>query len=400
MPNKRRRRRRRKPDSPIHRLYLKRGVWYADLRDVGGGQKSMDTADEVEADRRCRDMFAELKSRPADREVDPLLREYAERHLRLKAEVKRAETVARDERSLRAILASETFGPDVRLSEITRRMVSDYIVERRAAVSRRGSKFRPQTLLHELNALSNLFKRAMHDELVELNPIAQHMDKPIVKRNEAVYLESGEAVRFLEAARSVDAFWHAVFTTFLYTGGRSGEVRGLLVKDVDFQSNRVHFRPNVYRPYLKTEDSNRSVRLWPDLAGVINAYLDRTAGRDDPDALLFPSPGRQMLNGDFRHWVARIVRQMNREAEPRGIAPLAKRITPHGFRHTFTAARIQMIDNGQPVSLYTVARELGHGNTKLVEQTYGHVPEERHRSSVLTYREAGVLNLPNREARA
>ena len=155
----------------------------------------------------------------------------------------------------------------------------------------------------------------------------------------------------------------------------------------------------LVKAHLKTEDSNRSVRLWP-LEGVINAYLDRTARRDYPDGLLFPSPGSQMLNGDFRHWIARIVRQMNRETEPRGIVPLAKRITPHGFRHTFTAARIQMIDNGHPVSLYTVARELGHGNTKLVEQTYGHVPEERHRSSVLTYREAGVLDLPNREARA
>ncbi len=59
-----------------------------------------------------------------------------------------------------------------------------------------------------------------------------------------------------------------------------------------------------------------------------------------------------------------------------------------------------MMDNGQPVSLYTVARELGHGNTKLVEQTYGHVPEERHRSNVLTYREAGVVSMPKREVSA
>ncbi|MCZ6755187.1 MAG: tyrosine-type recombinase/integrase [Gemmatimonadetes bacterium] len=78
-----------------------------------------------------------------------------------------------------------------------------------------------------------------------------------------------------------------------------------------------------------------------DMACVLNAYLDRTERRDDPDGLLFPSPSGQMLTGDFRHWIARIVQEMNREAERCGIAPLAKRITPHGFRHTFTAARIR-----------------------------------------------------------
>ena len=63
-------------------------------------------------------------------------------------------------------------------------------------ISQRAGRLDNLCWLHELNALSNLFKRAMHDELVEYNPIAQHMDKPVVKRKEAVYLESGEAHRF------------------------------------------------------------------------------------------------------------------------------------------------------------------------------------------------------------
>jgi hypothetical protein len=34
------------------------------------------------------------------------------------------------------------------------------------------------------------------------------------------------------------------------------------------------------------------------------------------------------------------------------------------FRHTWTAARLQTLDHGAPVSIYTVSRELGHGSRR------------------------------------
>ncbi len=55
------------------------------------------------------------------------------------------------------------------------------------------------------------------------------------------------------------------------------------------------------------------------------------------------------------------------------------------FRHTYCAARLQTLDRGAPVSEYTVARELGHGGTSLVERVYGHLGSVRHRSEVVEY---------------
>ena len=72
-------------------------------------------------------------------------------------------------------------------------------------------------------------------------------------------------------------------------------------------------------------------------------------------------------------------------------ANLTKRVTPHVFRHTFAAARLQTLDNGAPTSPYTVMRELGHSSLILIEKTYGHLLNVRHRSPVLEYREAEVL---------
>jgi len=56
------------------------------------------------------------------------------------------------------------------------------------------------------------------------------------------------------------------------------------------------------------------------------------------------------------------------------------------FRHTYCAARLQTLDNGAPVSIYTVGKELGHGGDALVKRVYGHLGTVRHRSEVMEYR--------------
>lgn len=56
------------------------------------------------------------------------------------------------------------------------------------------------------------------------------------------------------------------------------------------------------------------------------------------------------------------------------------------FRHTYCAARLQTTDRGQPVSKYTVARELGQGGSDLVDRVYGHLGEIRHRAEEVEYR--------------
>jgi integrase len=56
------------------------------------------------------------------------------------------------------------------------------------------------------------------------------------------------------------------------------------------------------------------------------------------------------------------------------------------FRHTYCAARLQRLDQGAPVSVYTVAKELGHGGDSMVKRVYGHLGQVRHRSKIVEYR--------------
>jgi hypothetical protein len=56
------------------------------------------------------------------------------------------------------------------------------------------------------------------------------------------------------------------------------------------------------------------------------------------------------------------------------------------FRHSYCAARLHTLDQGAPVSTYTVARELGHESESMVRKVYAHLRAIRHRSEVMEYR--------------
>lgn len=312
---------------------------------------------------------------------DPLLRVYAEYHLGVKAEYRRPRTVARDERALRVVL--DHFGEDTRLSDFTVRSLTSYISARRQQPSGRlGTTIFAATILHELHALSSLFKRAIAEEIVEVNPVSRIPEKPRIERAEATWLEIGEAARLLRAAKELDEeksrrlirFIYPMFATFLLTGGRLQEVVGLTVDDVDREAGSLHFRKNVYRP-LKRARHDRRVTIWPQLREILTPHLEQR-GR----GLVFPAPMGSMLT-DVRRIVDSAVRR----------ARIEKRVTPHTFRHTFAAARLQTLDHGAPTSPYTVMRELGHSSLDLIENTYGHLLDVRQRSPVLEYREARVI---------
>jgi integrase len=167
---------------------------------------------------------------------------------------------------------------------------------------------------------------------------------------------------------------HPFLATFLLTGGRYREVLGLELEDVSFDRKTVTFRPNDWRR-LKTQGSWRVVPLWPQLEEILRSYvfgvrLER-AGR-----LLFPGAEGGMLRETRR--------LLDRIAKPAGWK--AGEIRHRIFRHTCAATRLQTLDRGAPVSLYTVSRELGRGSEDMVRRVYAHLGTVRHRSEVVEHR--------------
>jgi integrase len=217
-----------------------------------------------------------------------------------------------------------------------------------------------------------MYSRALSDGYVKRNPVSDMYSKPTEARTEADFLEAHEAALLLESARThkarvedgAFAWMYPLLATFLLTGGRKSEVLGLEVDDVSLRLGKVYFRPNQWRR-LKTRGSKRSVPLWPQLEAILRDYLVQRERQGGVGSLLFP--GRR---SDER-MVVDVRKALDRIALRAGFAKGHIRLQM--LRHTYTAARIQTLDRGQPVALYTVARELGHRSQTMIEDRYGHL---------------------------
>ncbi len=119
------------------------------------------------------------------------------------------------------------------------------------------------------------------------------------------------------------------------------------------------------------------VGLHPQLEEILREYL-RGPHRPTGD-LLFPSlaTGREAMLTDARKPIDHIT-------ERAGWKP--GEIRTKMFRHTYCAARLQTLDGGAPIPLYTVSRELGHTSQAMVQKVYSHLGTIRHRSEVVEYR--------------
>jgi integrase len=281
--------------------------------------------------------------------------------------------------------AVEHFGAGRDLSTITTADVRGW------AETLQGSGLAGGTVRHHLNKLSNLYKRARAEGMVPsgYDPVGDLPEKPTARRGEAKWLEVPDAALLLESARTYRPhvgpkggrvalpFGYELLATFLLTGGRAAEVLGLEVDDVSLKRGMVTFRPNTWRR-LKTPTSHRSVPLWPQLATLLKAYFP-VREQMGPGTLLFPSyrTGAEAMVEDDRDLLDAIAARAGWKAGE---------IRSKMFRHTYTAARLQTLDHGAPVSPYTVAKELGHGGESMVRRVYGHLGTTRHRAKAVEYR--------------
>lgn len=370
---------------------------YADFRDfadVGGGREALIPAGEHVATMdpdaaaavvvaRVRDLEGLRRTRTILGVKEATLADYAAHHLEAKARARKVTTrhLAELEQRLRAWI---DFLGDVPLGAIGVQHVEEFM----AALADRGRS--DSTRCAYLFALSGLFQRAQAERRVPsgFNPARSMQDKPqLAKATESQWLEVPEAALLLESART----WHstrpgtatpafyAILATFLLTGGRKSEVLGLDAQDVSFDRRTVTFRVNAHRR-LKTGTSHRSVPMWPQLETILRAHVFE---RDEPHpgGLLFTANpvkfGPGVMIGDLD-------RSLDQVAARCGWQPGA--IRTRMFRHTYTAARLQTLDHGEPVSSFTVERELGHGGDKLIRRIYGHLGKVRHRSEVVEFR--------------
>jgi integrase len=368
------------------RVYKRGRRYYGDFRDLGGGQEALipegegwATTDPDVANRIATDRVKELEDRRRNRGLygvtkrESSLKDYAARHLKLKAKDGEAvrSWLVQTERHLRTAIAF--FGSGIDLRAISPEEVTRFVEHLRQQQNGRGGTLTDTSVRKYVNSLSNLYRRALSEQYVNSNPVGDMYAKPTEAKVEPAYLQPDEAALLLESARlyqaPVDdgAFAHMypLLATFLLTGGRKSEILGLEVDDVSFRLGRVYIRSNAWRR-LKTKGSKRSVPLCPQLAEILQEYTLEREQSGGLGSLLFPSS-----RGEEERMVRDVRKALDRIGKRAGFPDGHIRL--HMLRHTYTAARIQTLDRGAPVALYTVARELGHSSTDMIEDRYGHL---------------------------
>lgn len=199
------------------------------------------------------------------------------------------------------------------------------------------------------------------------SPVDRKEHIPAKQKTRVRFLSEAEADRLLIA--SPDDFRVAV-AVGLFAGLRAGEVEMLRVGvDIDLETNTIFVQSRTgWTPKYRKD---RKVPISSALLPYLVAHLKRL--HPDEEYLL---PGRSDGAPTGR---SRLFSRFRRARKDADLVPLIgpPDVTFHTLRHTFAS---WLVMSG--ADLFTVARLMGHGSTKQVEDTYAHLSPEHEKATV------------------
>lgn len=239
-----------------------------------------------------------------------------------------------------------------------------------------------RTINKTLTLLVMVFNYASRHRWIDFNP-AEYVEKlkvPVSKNVDQIdgnILSPEEIVRLIDAAESphrshdgniISNNYRLLIKTAVFTGMRSGEIRGLQWGDVDWNSKQIHVRRSwkegqYHAP--KTQASIRRIDIQEFLINDLRKW--RLECPKGPDDLIFPNlAGNPMSAGNLLQ---------------RGFYPALRRaglrkIRFHDLRHTFASL---LIANGEDI--VRVSRLLGHASPVITLKVYSHMLPKEHYGS-------------------
>jgi integrase len=228
-----------------------------------------------------------------------------------------------------------------------------------------GMRKTPTQQANAYGLLKSIFKEAVEEGLVTVNPCRVKSGSQKERAREIEVLTVDQLNRYVAA---VPAERRVPLLLAGWCGLRSGEVRGLRVRDLDLDAGVVHVRQGVVRLKgqliigpPKTNAGIRSVAIPPHLLPALRAWAAQQPERDR-EALLFPArDGHSPLNDSVL-----------RDAHDKAKAAIGMPgLTVHGLRHTSATLAAQL-----GATLAELQARIGH-STPNMAMRYQHVAAER-----------------------
>jgi len=281
-------------------------------------------------------------------------------------------TVERYEEILRLhIWPDETF-KNVRIDEISRKLIKDFL---RRLLAKRSASMVETTY----SVLSGIFEEAIDDEYIEVNPVRYLLGKVLPSKEKRKKLppdpfSKPDRDRFLAKAEEVctSPIWLALLI-MAFAGLRLGETLALRLRHIDFAGKMLTVSETFKRGRFGSTKTGktRKVDLPELLVAALREYAVRRrnemleSGSGEETDLLFPDSDKGNRQPYSQRKIQYTVKKVCK------LAGLRVR-NPHDLRHTY--ATILLMAHQSPVY---VKNQLGHSSIKTTVDIYGHwIPGE------------------------
>ena len=273
----------------------------------------------------------------------------------------RRPSTLRDYRSTASGALLPEFGDETPLEAITTERIEAY--RQRVLTEARLSR---RTVQKHLVLLHGIFKRAKSLRWIQSNP-ADDVERVNVRRSGEFNVLSAAQVEAV--AKKAEPVFQAAIIVAAYTGLRTGELRALRWRDVNFVGGSIRVQRNL--PVGGEEDAPksgkvRSVPLTDDAA----RELDRLSRRErfvDGDDVVFCGATGGMLGEDALRDA--LYEAMAQAGIDRKAFPAREGFTFHDLRHTFGTLAAQVFP------LHDVQAFMGHADIQTTMRYLHHVPK-------------------------
>lgn len=268
--------------------------------------------------------------------------------------LKRAETYTTALCHLTAFFA----GRRVKLQEVDKTLLIDFIHYLRTTANRRGGTLNPSSAGVYFAAVVSTLQQACCDGLIDENPARRLSaeERKVLKgpgpRHTHLTIEEIKALQAVDHRHGQDTL--AAFLFACFTGLRFSDVVTLRHTDIKTEDER--------RYIVKTMVKTRRHIVIP-LSACAERWLPRPPAHDDSLVFCLPT---------FR-WVEICLKRMARDAG------IVKALTFHSSRHTFATLQITLGSD-----LYTVSRLLGHRNIRST-QIYADIVAQKKLEAVFRF---------------
>jgi len=234
------------------------------------------------------------------------------------------------------------FPKDRTLGELTRKEVRKVIAKQNLSRQRISNILRP---------LRGALDQALEDGAISSNPLQGFKLRKLEAPRETVDPFEPEEVEAL-GGTELGALW----TTWAWTGLRSGEIIGLERDDVDLAGGRLHVRRAVRLGRTKspkTQSGKRSIDLLP----AARLALESVA-RQSINGPVFTNPN---TGGGWHE-----AKALNRAFARACMEAKVRRRYVYQLRHTFATWALSAGENPA-----WIAKQMGHSNTAMLYRHYG-----------------------------